>query len=243
LKGPINPVRKTTYEFLEKFFREISEVFPEALLHLGGDEVDFKCWESNQGDIKKWLEDRGPEAKVTDLHTFFLNKLVNITKNLDKINVVWQEVFDDKVKIEPKSTIVNVWKQENWKEEMGKVTKAGFQTILSSPWYLNYISYGLDWPKFYKSDPQDFAGSQKEKDLVIGGSACMWGEYADATNVIQRSFGRGFAVAERLWSNKNVKDVKEALPRIWEHRCRYISRGIPAEPVTKAKFCSPEWGE
>jgi len=245
LKGPIDPTLQANYEFLKDFFKELSEVFPDTMIHLGGDEVDFTCWESNQ-KIKEWLEQK-PGRKVQDLHTLFLNKLVEITTKLNKTNVVWQEVFDDNVRINPKNTIVNVWKQDqgnSWKEEIGKVTAKGFRTILSSPWYLNYIAYGLDWPNFYKEDPQGPVQDQKEQsDLVIGGSACMWGEYVDSTNILQRSFGRSFAVAERLWSDKSVNNVKEAMPRIWEHRCRYLERGIPAEPVTRAKFCVHEWGE
>ena len=42
--GPFDPSNKEVYNFLEEFFDEIVQVFPEKYLHLGGDEVDFKCW-------------------------------------------------------------------------------------------------------------------------------------------------------------------------------------------------------
>ena len=41
---------------------------------------------------------------------------------------------------------------------MFNVTAAGFTTILSAPWYLDYISYGQDWQRYYKAEPLDFKG-------------------------------------------------------------------------------------
>ena len=50
-----------------------------------------------------------------------------------------------------------------------QVTDRGLRAILSSPWYLNYISYGSDWVKYYQVDPQGFGGTEKQKRLVMGG--------------------------------------------------------------------------
>ena len=42
--GPMDPSKPAVYQFVEAFFEEITQVFPEKYLHLGGDEVDFECW-------------------------------------------------------------------------------------------------------------------------------------------------------------------------------------------------------
>ncbi|XP_015195669.1 beta-hexosaminidase subunit beta isoform X2 [Lepisosteus oculatus] len=227
--GPVNPILNSTYEFMTQFFKEVSSVFPDMYIHLGGDEVDFSCWKSNP-DIQKFMDTQGFGKDYSKLESYYIQKILEIVAGTKKGYMVWQEVFDNGVKIKP-DTVVEVWMGNKLEEELKKVTGAGFTTILSAPWYLDYISYGQDWQRYYKVEPLDFEGTEAQKKLVVGGEACLWGEYVDATNLTPRLWPRASAVAERLWSDKDVKDIGDAYSRLTQHRCRMVQRGIPAEPL------------
>ncbi|CAF3891536.1 unnamed protein product, partial [Rotaria sp. Silwood1] len=164
--------------------------------------------------------------------------LVDIVNATGKGYAVWQEIIDHHVKIKS-NTLVEVWK-EPYSLELARVTNLGYRAILSACWYLNLISYGQDWFKYYRCDPHNFIGTEKQKQLVVGGEACMWGEYVDSTNVIPITWPRASVVAERLWSSADVKEPKLAIPRLEEQRCRYLRRGIPAAPINGPSFCNTE---
>ncbi|NXD58062.1 HEXB hexosaminidase, partial [Corvus moneduloides] len=218
--GPVNPVWNTTYDFMTKFFKEISSVFPDEFIHLGGDEVDFSCWKSNP-EVKKFMKKQGFGTDYAKLESYYVQNIVDIVSSYNKGQMVWQEVFDHKAQLKP-DTVVQVWMASNYAHELSSVTGAGFTTILSAPWYLDYISYGQDWKKYYSVEPLNFPGTEKQKKLVIGGEACLWGEFVDATNLTPRLWPRASAVGERLWSSSNVTNLQDAYKRLTNHRCRML---------------------
>jgi hexosaminidase len=68
----------------------------------------------------------------------------------------------------------------------------------------------------------------------------MWGEWVDSTNLQSRTWPRGSAVAERLWSAATVTDPVDAAARLEVHRCRLLARGITAEPIGPS-YCVQEF--
>ncbi|XP_045141684.1 beta-hexosaminidase subunit alpha [Echinops telfairi] len=238
--GPVNPILNSTYEFMSAFFLEISSVFQDFYIHLGGDEVDFSCWKSNP-DVQAFMVKKGFES-YQQLESYYIRMLLNIVSAYSRGYMVWQEVFDNKVKVQS-DTIIHVWREKspvNYSQEMEQVTRAGFRALLSAPWYLNHIEYGPDWKEAYLVEPLAFDGSSKQKALVMGGEACMWGEYVDSTNLAPRLWPRAGAVAERLWSDSGVIDLEFAFKRLTNFRCELVRRGVAAQPLDVG-YCEQEF--
>jgi hexosaminidase len=231
--GPIDPTNAKNWEFLEGLFKELSTVFEDQYLHIGGDEVRYKCWTTNP-NIWKWMEAHNITGDYAQLEQYYETKLLNLVGSLGKSYVVWEEIFDNGLQVK-NDTVIEVWKSNQ--QVVAKVTAAGLRAIYSTCWYLNYISYSADWENYYRCDPMDFDGTDQQKSLVVGGEACVWGEFVDATNLVSRAWPRAGAVAERLWSPQYITDLYDARIRLHNQRCRMIRRGIDAQPFYGPSYC------
>ncbi|GAA54881.1 hexosaminidase [Clonorchis sinensis] len=226
--GPMNPAEEYTYEFLVDLFEEVTKVFPEQMFHLGGDEVPYECWASNPR-IQDVMTHLGFGKDYRRLQTYYTEQVISLVHKITEgyktvVPIVWQEVFDQGLRTH-KDTIIQVWKGD-WQPEMNNVTAAGYSVLLSSCWYLDYISSGIDWYKYYDCDPTDFGGSPEQIARVHGGEACLWGEYVDETNLFSRAWPRGVPVAERLWSTGTLSRGEFA-HRLDDLRCQMVNCLVP----------------
>ena len=117
-----------------------------------------------------------------------------------------------------------------------EVVANGYQTLVNvgydaKSWYLDNLN--VKWDAVYSNEP-----CQGVPDdlchMVIGGHGEMWGETVDASDIEQTVWPRLGAIAERLWSNRNLTQSTWALPRIEAFRCLLNRRGVDAAPVNNA---------
>ena len=90
--GPIDPTRPANWAFLEALFSEVATTFPDAYIHIGGDEVGYECWASNPS-VVAWMAANNVSS-FQGLESYYVQRIINLVDSLGKNVVAWQEVFD-----------------------------------------------------------------------------------------------------------------------------------------------------
>ncbi len=200
-----DPTREETYQFLEGFITEMTDLFPDPYWHIGGDEVVGKHWNANPR-ILRFKRERGLKDNEA-LQGYFNQRLSRILTRLRRRMVGWDEILHPGL---PEGTVVQSWRGV---EYVGRAARQGLATILSAPYYLDHIKPA---DEHYLADPLP-AGhtlSPEEARRVLGGEACMWAEHVNSETVDSRLWPRLAAVAERFWSPQSVRDVPDMYRRL-----------------------------
>lgn len=202
----LDPTKESTYEFLEIFLREMSALFPDEYLHIGGDENNGKQWEGN-AEIQAWMKSH----KITDNHALqaYFNTRVNkmLSANGKKM-VGWDEILQPEL---PNNIVIQSWRG---KEALVNAAKNGYKVMLSSGYYIDLCQTA---EQHYLNDPvpAEAAGLNADQMAnILGGEATMWAELVTPETVDSRIWPRTCAIAERFWSPAEVKDVPDMYRRL-----------------------------
>ncbi len=202
----IDPTREEVYQFLDTFLGEMSGLFPEPYIHIGGDEVNGKQWNASPR-IQAFMKQRG----WTDNHAlqaYFNQRVQGILKKHGKRMMGWDEIFHPSL---PKDILIHSWRGQ---KSLAASARQGYQGILSFGYYLDHMQTAAF---HYQVDPMagDAAAlTPEEQARILGGEACMWAEYVTPETIDSRIWPRAAAVAERLWSPAHVKDAASLYRRL-----------------------------
>jgi hexosaminidase len=205
LDGVMDPTRPETLRLLEDFFAEMAALFPDEFFHIGGDENNGKHWNAS-ARIAAFKREHG-FATNEALHTWFNQQLAALLTREGKRLVGWDEVLHPDL---PRSAVVHSWRGP---ESLARAAQQGFTGILSAGYYLDLNFPAAD---HYAADPLpvDSPLTSEQSARVLGGEAAMWTEWADARVFDFRVWPRAAAVAERLWSPREVRDVADMYRRL-----------------------------
>lgn len=252
--GQFDVTKPELYDVIEDIYKDMFHQFKPDIFHMGGDEVNFNCWNKTQS-IVDWMAAKGwgrTEADFIKLWDHFQNQaLERVYKRAGKeIPVImWTSHLTHKeylLDYLPKEKyIVQIWTTGH-DEQVKNLLKNGYQVILSNydALYLdcgfagwvtdgnNWCSPYIGWQKVYENKPIKIAGEKRNQ--VLGAEATFWTEQADSTSLDSRLWPRASAMAEVLWSEPSTS-WREAESRFLVHRERLVKLGLDADAL------EPEW--
>ncbi len=196
----MNPARQETFKFLDQFLGEMTALFPDRYFHLGGDEVDPTQWNQSAA-IQAFARERYFRTP-DDIEAYFMQRAQVILKTYGKTMVGWDEVLHPGL---APDTVIQSWRGP---QALADAAKMGYRGILSFGYYLDHMNPASF---HYAVDPQLDDQSSK---LILGGEACMWTEFTSPETIDSRIWPRTAAIAERLWSPRDVTNVASMYDRL-----------------------------
>lgn len=201
----LDPTREQTYKFLDTFLGEMAGLFPDAYMHIGGDENEGKQWDRNP-QIQAFMKEKGIKDNHA-LQAYFNQRILKILQKHHKKMIGWDEILHPDL---PQDAVIQSWRGP---ASLAEAAKKGYNGILSAGYYIDLI---LPTSQHYVADPipADTLLTAEEARHILGGEATMWGEWVSPETIDSRIWPRTAAIAERLWSPRNVTDIDDMYRRL-----------------------------
>lgn len=213
----MDPTRESTYEFLDGFFGEMTELFPDQYMHVGGDESNGKQWKSNPQIVAFMKAHR--MATTAELQTYFNKRLQQILRKYHRTMVGWDEILQPDL---PPEIVVQNW---HGIEFLINGAKQGHKGLLSQPFYLDH-NYTAGQIFGVNPVPAGADLTPEQTKLILGGEACMWAEQIVDATIDSRVWPRAAAFAERMWSPESDTDVADMYRRLDVESLRLDALGL-----------------
>lgn len=240
-KACLDVTSEAVYAALDNIFSEVSCVFPDQYLHIGGDEVHPAWWQQNSR-VQSFIAQHQLQDE-RGLQAYFNQRLCDVLAASGKLMVGWDEVLHPQMP----TVLVQNWRGATTRD---RALVAGQACIVSAGYYLDlfypadlhyrydpeanqtelikledslaadmrlaHVSQGISWTHQWRDAMLniDDVGQRGANAKVLGGEACLWAELVDDQTLAMRLWSRLPAVAERLWSPRSVQNIENFYHRL-----------------------------
>lgn len=204
MDATFDPTNEKVYKLVDGFIGEMAAIFPDAYLHIGGDENNGKWWTANSK-----IQEFRSKKRLKDNHalqTYFNQRMLKILTKHGKRMMGWDEILHPDL---PKNVLVQSWRN---REALIQAAKQGYDGILSAPYYIDLLHPA----SFHYQDviPAENSLTEQEKKHILGGEATMWSEWVTPETIDSRIWPRTAAIAEKFWSPAGTTDVDSMYRRL-----------------------------
>ncbi len=232
LDNTLCPANEKVYDFIDKVFTEVAQLFPFGYIHMGGDETARNFWEKTE-QIKALMQ----KEKLKDLdevQSYFVKRVEKIINAKGKKMIGWDEILQGG--LAPNAAVMS------WRGMKGGIeaAKQGHEVVMS-PTDFAYIDYmqgdavleppvyaSLRLKKAYQFEPLP---EGVDPALIKGGQANLWTEQVyNMRHAQYMTWPRGFAIAEALWSPKEKRNWNDFVSRVERHFERLDAAAVKYAP-------------
>jgi hexosaminidase len=201
----LDPTNEALYRLLDDFMGEMAALFPDAYIHIGGDENNGVQWNANPR-IQEFIRQHDLKDNA-GLHAYFNRRLGEILAKHGKKLIGWDEILHPGL---PLDSTIHSWRGV---EALGEAAHMGYAGILSNGYYID-LCYPTGDHYLVAPLPATTTLTAEEQRRILGGEATMWSEWVTPETIDSRIWPRTAAIAERLWSSREVNDVADMYRRL-----------------------------
>jgi len=216
IDNTLNPSDEKVYEFLDKVFTEISVLFPNPYIHVGGDECYKGFWTKDPG-CQALMKKRNM-TKPVELQSYFMKRVETILKAKGKKMIGWDEILEGG--LAPEATVMS------WRGIKGGIEAAKMgHDVVMTPTTFAYLDYqqgdntvepemyaNLRLSKCYSYEPVPEGVDAK---YILGGQGNLWTEQiVTLRHAEYMTWPRGWALAEDFWSPEGSKNWAGFIARV-----------------------------
>jgi hexosaminidase len=198
----LNPADERVYDFLDKVFTEIADLFPGEYIHVGGDECTKMFWHKS-AVVQNFMKEKGIKNEH-EMQSYFIKRLEKMLKTKNKKLIGWDEILEGG--LAPEATVMS------WRGMSGGIeaAKQGHKVVMTPAdnVYLDlyqgdpaiepdtYSMLRLKTSYQWKPVPDSVDAS-----LILGGQGNLWTESVPTERHAEyMTWPRGLALSEVFWS-------------------------------------------